>query len=87
LSNSALALKFFSVLKYILSFRIFERLALALKTEFILNFFKPGGGSPPPRTPMNLIQIPGSVFNLCSHCLIVADVYATSEPAYLFVWF
>jgi len=29
-------------LKYIFSFRIFEQLALALKTEFALKFFKPG---------------------------------------------
>ena len=32
----------FTVLKYILLFRIFEQLALALKTEFALKFFKPG---------------------------------------------
>jgi len=32
---------------YFLSFRIFEQLALALKTEFALKFFKPGGGVPP----------------------------------------
>jgi len=34
-------------LKYFLSFRNFEQLALALKTEFALKFFKLGGGSPP----------------------------------------
>jgi len=35
---------------YFLSFRIFEKLALVLKTEFSLKFFKPGGSnaSPPP---------------------------------------
>jgi len=38
---------------YFLSFRIFEELALALKTEFALKFFKRGGRPPPPtRTPM-----------------------------------
>jgi len=31
---------------YFLPFRIFEQLALALKTEFALKFFKPGVGSP-----------------------------------------
>jgi len=37
---------------FFLSFRIFEQLAVALKTEFALKFFKPGCGHPPPRTPM-----------------------------------
>jgi len=38
---------------YFLSSRTFEQLALALKTEFALKFFKPGGAvAPPPRTPM-----------------------------------
>jgi len=49
-------LKLFTVLKYILLFRIFEELAVALKTEFALKFFNPGGAAalpaPPPRTPM-----------------------------------
>ena len=35
----ALALKIFTALKYFLSFRIFEELELALKTEFYLKFF------------------------------------------------
>ena len=43
----ALALKFFTVLKYFLSFRIFEQLELALKTDFALNFSSRGGGRPP----------------------------------------
>ena len=43
------ALKFFTRLKYLLSFRNFEQLALALKTEFALKIFKPGNGSPPAR--------------------------------------
>jgi len=37
------------------SFRIFEQLALALKTEFALKFSRQGGGRPPdspPRTSM-----------------------------------
>jgi len=34
-------------LKYFLSFRIFEELQLALKTEFALNFSSWGGGRPP----------------------------------------
>ena len=42
-----LALKFFTVLKYFLSFRIFEQLALALKTEFALKRLKPEGYLPP----------------------------------------
>ena len=40
---------------YLLSFRILEQLALGLKTEFALKFFKPGGAGdprPPPRTLM-----------------------------------
>jgi len=41
------ALEFFTVLKYFVPFWIFEQLALALKTEFALKFFKPGGGRPP----------------------------------------
>jgi len=47
--------KFFTVLKYFSSFRIFEQVALSLKTEFSLKFFIPGGRQrhqPPPRTPM-----------------------------------
>jgi len=46
--RNKVALKFFTVLKYFLSFRIFENFALALKGEFILKFFTPGG-MPPPR--------------------------------------
>jgi len=42
--KNRVALKFLTVLKYFLSFRNFEQLALALKTEFALKFFKPGGG-------------------------------------------
>ena len=44
----------FTVLNvYFLSFRIFEQIALALKTEVALKFFKTrGAASPPPRTPM-----------------------------------
>ena len=57
--ENRVALEFFNVFKYFLSFRIFEQLALALKTEFALKFFNPGvGGLPPPdtpsRTPMSL---------------------------------
>jgi len=38
-------------MKYFLSFRTFEQLVLALKTEFALILFKPGGAdaSPTPR--------------------------------------
>jgi len=53
--KNRVALMCFTVLKYFLSFRIFEQLALALKTEFALKFFKTvgsGRSSPPPRTPM-----------------------------------
>jgi len=35
-------------MKYCLPFRTFEQLALALKTEFALIFFKPGGAAAPP---------------------------------------
>jgi len=55
--KNRVALKFFTGLKYFLSFRNFEQLALALKTEYALKSFKPRGGSPPcppPRTPMGL---------------------------------
>jgi len=44
---------------YFLLFKIFEQLALALKTEFALKIFKAGGAAaspdPPPRTPMLII--------------------------------
>ena len=48
--KTQIALKFFTVLKYFLSFRIFEHLVLALKTWFSLKLFKTGG-RPPPTTP------------------------------------
>ena len=42
----------FTVLNiYFLSFRKFEQLALALKTEFALKFFKPGQAAAPPPHP------------------------------------
>jgi len=46
--------EFFTAIKYFLSCRTFEQLALALKTEFALIFFKPGEGGrpPPPCTPL-----------------------------------
>ena len=55
--ENRVALEFFTVLKYLLSFGIFEQIVLALKTEFALKFFKPGEGGrpapdPPARTPM-----------------------------------
>ena len=54
--TNRVAPEFFTEFKYFLSFRIFEQVALALKTEFALKFFKPGGRppppNPPPRTPM-----------------------------------
>jgi len=43
-------LKIFTVLKYFLSFRIFQQVVLALKTEFALNISSWGAGSPS-RTP------------------------------------
>jgi len=48
--KNRVALMCFTILKYFLSFRIFEQLALALKTKFALKFFKIGG-RPPPTTP------------------------------------
>ena len=55
--KNRVAVEFFTVLKYILLFRIFEQLAVALKTEFALKIFKPGVAAappdPPPRTPMH----------------------------------
>jgi len=39
--ENRVALEFFTVLQYFLSFRIFEQLALALKTVFALKIFKP----------------------------------------------
>jgi len=44
--KTELALKFFTGLKYFLSFSN-EQLALALKIEFALKIFNPGGGSHP----------------------------------------
>jgi len=46
------ALKFFTVLKYFISFWIFGQLELALKTEFALIFSSRGAANPPPRTPL-----------------------------------
>jgi len=48
------ALKMFTVFKYLLSFRIFEQLVLALKTEFTLKIFN-SGGRPPPRPPASYV--------------------------------
>jgi len=41
-------MKFFTVLKYFLSFMIFQQLKLVLKTEFALNFSSLEGGPPSP---------------------------------------
>jgi len=47
------ALKFFTILKYFLSFRIFEQLELAPENKVCPESFKPGGRPPhPPRTPL-----------------------------------
>jgi len=43
-------MEFLTVLKCFLSFSVFEKLAVALQTEFALKIFKPGG-RPPPRPP------------------------------------
>jgi len=48
----------FTPLKYSLAFRIFEQVALALKKEFALKFFKLHGLPAPPRTPMEVVQAP-----------------------------
>ena len=45
--KNRVALKFVTVLKYFLLFRIFQQLALAMKKEFALKFFKPVVGLPP----------------------------------------
>jgi len=58
LKNRA-ALKFSTALKYFLLFRIFHQRALALKTDFALNFFKTGGGHPPPTS---------RLVHLCAKC-------------------
>ena len=52
LRKTEFALKFFTAWKYFLSFRIFEQLELALKTEFALNFSRRGSASPLSRTPL-----------------------------------
>jgi len=41
------ALKIFTVLNILFTIRIFDQLALALKIEFALKFFNPGGCRPP----------------------------------------
>jgi len=41
------SLEFFTVLKYFLSIRIFEKLELVLITEFAMHFSSRGGGIPP----------------------------------------
>ena len=46
-SKTEFSPKIFTVLKYFWSFRIFEQLALALKTEFAVKFFKTGGSADP----------------------------------------
>jgi len=50
------ALECFIVLKYYLSFRIIEQLALALKIEFVLKIFKPGDGRLPASPPTRFFQ-------------------------------
>jgi len=42
---------------YFLPFRIFEQLALALKTEFALKVFKTGRGGRPPDSPLRTPMI------------------------------
>jgi len=51
---------------HFLSFRIFEQLALALKTEFALKFFNPGGTAVPP-TPCLVRLCPWLWFNWSSY--------------------
>ena len=66
LSSSALAMKNrvcpeFTVLNMLFTFRIFEQLALALKIEFALKFFKPAGADgPTPRIPMLISILPAA---------------------------
>ena len=56
--ENRVALEFFTALKYLLSFAIFEQIVLALTTEFALTFFKSEAAAvssdPPPRTPMDV---------------------------------
>jgi len=51
-------LEFLTVFKYFLSFRIFEQVELALKTELALKFFKPVGEGTP-----RLVRLWTSNFN------------------------
>jgi len=62
------ALKFFTVLRYFLSFGIFEQLALALKAEFALQFFKTGGAASPPDTPPRTPMIISTVVIFTALC-------------------
>jgi len=80
-------------LKYFLSFRIFEKHELALKTEFALNFSSRGGDSPPPRTPLalNLCKVivsrMGEVKGLTSRMGEVKGFWMTqSRPENNFKW-
>jgi len=50
--KTELVVKFFTALKYFASFRIFEQLVLAVKTDFTLNFSNWEGCCPTPRTPL-----------------------------------
>jgi len=45
--------------------RIVEQLALALKTEFSLKIFKPGGPGCPPRTPASYAYVPAIMYKPC----------------------
>jgi len=77
------ALEFFTVLNmYFLSFRIFEQLALTLKTEFALKFFK---ADPPPRTPVFVSTISWQMYftAACQNRLCLGDV--DDEPLIVFV--
>ena len=86
----ALALEFFTVLKYFLSFRIFVQLELALKTEFDLNFSSWGGFRPPSprlvRHCLTVLFLHNNKVHACMHlisivclCACVLSVHASSQ--------
>jgi len=78
--KNRVAMEFFTALKYIFLFRMFEQLALTLKTEFALKIFKPVGAPAPPASyaygyrsmsKLNLPRISHSTFTVKMFCVFV----------------
>jgi len=80
----------FHCIEILFTIRIFEQLALALKIEFALKFFKPGGAASPPdplpRTPMILIlHCPFPLENSCVRPEYVDEVDVWLSDVYKYI--